>query len=59
MADFDEIAKALRRQRKDLDAAADQTVTRGDETAKVLRKLEELRERAEITNKPAPPPSGR
>jgi hypothetical protein len=52
MDDLDEIAEALRRQRIDLDAAADETATRGDETAKVLEKLEELRRRAEITSKP-------
>jgi len=54
MDDFDAIAEALRRQRRDLDAAADETATRGDETTKVLKKLEELRKRAEITSKPAP-----
>jgi hypothetical protein len=52
MDDLDAIAEALRRQRKDLDAAVDQTFTRGDETANVLKKLEELRERAKLTNKP-------
>jgi hypothetical protein len=54
MDDFDAIAEALRRQRKDLNTAADDNATRGDETAKVLKKLEELRERAELTTKPQP-----
>lgn len=52
MDDFDAIAEALRKQRKDLSAAADQTASRGDETAKVLEKLEELRKRAELTARP-------
>ena len=54
MDDLDAISEALRRQRKDLDTAADETATRGGETAKVLEKLEELRKRAELTNKPVP-----
>jgi hypothetical protein len=54
MDDLDAITEALRRQRKDFDAAADQTATRGDETAKVLKKLEELRKRAELTSNPEP-----
>ncbi len=54
MDDLDAISEALRRQRKDLDMAADETATRGGETAKVLEKLEELRKRAELTSKPAP-----
>ena len=54
MADLDEIAETLRRQRKDLDMAADQTATRGGETSKVLEKLEELRRRAEETSRRTP-----
>ena len=54
MDDFDVIAEALRRQRRDLEVAAEETATRGDETTKVLKKLEELRERAELTSKPSP-----
>jgi hypothetical protein len=54
MDDLDVIAEALRRQRKDFDRAADETATREDETAKVLRKLEELRGRAERTAAKSP-----
>jgi hypothetical protein len=54
MDDLDAISEALRRQRKDFDLAADETAARGDETAKVLQKLEELRKRAELTAKPEP-----
>jgi hypothetical protein len=61
MADLDHITESLRRQRKDLETLFDDTVTRGDETVKVLEKLEELRRRAEQTaTRPetSPPPAG-
>lgn len=54
MDDFDAIAEALRRQRKDLDTEADERASRGDETARVLKKLEELRKRAEVTSNVPP-----
>jgi hypothetical protein len=45
MADFDSIAETLRRHRKDLDDAMEQS-QRG-ETESILQKIEDLRRRAE------------
>ena len=47
MDDFEAITESLRRQRRDLKASLDSTATRRDQTSEVLRKIEELRERAE------------
>lgn len=61
MADLDQITESLRRQRRDLETLLDNTTTRGDETTKVLEKLDELRRRAEqtatLTDSSSKPPS--
>jgi ABC-type transporter Mla subunit MlaD len=58
MAGFDAIAAALRQQRRDLDELAEGTATRSAQTAGLLKKIEELRRRAEETQQrfeaPAP-----
>lgn len=51
MAELDGITETLRRQRKDLDEMAESTSTRSNETAALLEKIEELRLRAEKTNR--------
>ncbi len=51
MAELEGITEALRRQRKDLDEIAESTSTRSIETAALLEKIEELRVRAEKTNR--------
>jgi hypothetical protein len=56
MDELEAIAESLRRSRKDLDTMVDETASRGDETAKVLEKLEELRKRAEQTADIPPDP---
>lgn len=55
MSDLDAITDSLRRQRRDMDTLLDETASRGDETTKVLEKLEELRRRAEQTGRAAVP----
>ncbi|HEX8618226.1 MAG TPA: hypothetical protein VF911_11625 [Thermoanaerobaculia bacterium] len=49
MDELEAITESLRRQRKDLDTLLEETASRGDETAKVIEKLDELRKRAEQT----------
>lgn len=51
MAELEGITETLRRQRKDLDDMAESTSTRSNETAALLEKIEELRLRAEKTNR--------
>lgn len=51
MADLDAIAESLRRQRRDLDEHLDETARSSNETAKLLGKIEELRRRAEETQR--------
>jgi phosphohistidine phosphatase SixA len=51
MAELEGITEALRRQRKDLDDIAESTSTRTTETAALLEKIEELRVRAEKTQR--------
>ena len=47
MAELDVITESLRRQRKDLDDLADETLSRRSETAALLDQIEDLRARAE------------
>jgi hypothetical protein len=47
MAELDVITESLRRQRKDLDDLADETLSRRSETAALLGQIEDLRVRAE------------
>lgn len=57
MADLNGITEMLRRQRRDLDDALEQS--QSGETASILRKIEELRQRAEDSRRafiPAPEP---
>ena len=59
MAELEAIAKALRRQRKDLEELSDSTALSSDETSRLLGKIEELRLRAERTQRlflPTPKP---
>lgn len=51
MAELEGITEILRRQRKDLDEMVESTSTRSTETAALLEKIEELRARAEKTNR--------
>jgi ABC-type transporter Mla subunit MlaD len=51
MAELNAIAKELRRQRRDLDDLLETTSTRSTETAGLLAKIEELRRRAEETQR--------
>lgn len=51
MSDLDAIAETLRQHRKDLDDQSDQTAARSSETARLLDKIEDLRRRAEATNR--------
>ena len=51
MAELEGITEILRRQRKDLDEMVESTSTRSSETAALLEKIEELRARAEKTNR--------
>jgi hypothetical protein len=49
MAELDAITEALRRQRKDLDDLMEQS--QSGETERLLEKIEDLRRRAEETNR--------
>jgi phosphohistidine phosphatase SixA len=49
MTRFDAIAAELRRQRRDIDDLLEDTSVRCEETAGLLKKIEELRRRAEDT----------
>jgi len=51
MAELHRIAEELRRQRRDLDDLLENTSTRSAETAGLLAKIEELRRRAEETQR--------
>lgn len=51
MAELHTIASELRRQRKDLDDLLETTSTRSAQTADLLAKIEELRRRAEETQR--------
>jgi len=51
MAELTAIAAELRRQRRDLDELLDNTSTRSANTANLLAKIEELRLRAEETQR--------
>ena len=51
MAEFHAIAEALRRQRKDLEELSDSTALSSGETSKLIEKIEELRQRAEQTQR--------
>jgi hypothetical protein len=59
MAEFHVIADTLRRQRKDLEELSDSTAMSSSETSRLIEKIEELRRRAEETqrNFPAARPS--
>jgi len=57
MAEFDAITASLRQQRRDLDELAEGTATRCEETAGLLKKIEELRRRAEKTRPKFEPPA--
>lgn len=54
MDELELIAESLRQQRKALDDVAESTSTRTSETAALLEKIEELRVRAERTNREHP-----
>lgn len=54
MAELDGIAASLRRQRQDLDAMMESTAARSVETADLISKIEELRRRAEETQRQQP-----
>ena len=51
MAEFHVIAETLRRQRKDLEELSDSTAASSSETSRLLEKIEELRRRAEETQR--------
>lgn len=51
MAEFHVIAETLRRQRKDLEELSDSTATSSSETSRLIEKIEELRRRAEETQR--------
>ena len=51
MAEFEAIAQALRRQRKDLEELSDSTALSSCETSRLLTKIEELRRRVEDTQR--------
>jgi hypothetical protein len=51
MAELDAIAEALRRQRRDLRDLIDSTSSRRGATAELVDKIEELRRRAEETQR--------
>ena len=54
MAELDGIAASLRRQRQDLDEMIESTAARSVETADLISKIEELRRRAEETQRKQP-----
>jgi hypothetical protein len=58
MAALDAIAAELRRQRKDIDDLLDNTVSRSGETTALLKKIEDLRRRAEETRQRFVAPAG-
>jgi len=47
MANFDEIAASLRRQRKQIDDSLETSSSRGGRTAELVDRIEELRQRVE------------
>ncbi|HEX8151809.1 MAG TPA: hypothetical protein VF698_01730 [Thermoanaerobaculia bacterium] len=51
MARFDELAELLKRQREEMQRDHDETATSQAETTRLLDKIEELRRRAEATNR--------
>jgi hypothetical protein len=51
MAELDHITEALRRQRKDLADSMDETTSRKSETAALLDRIEQLRERSAKTRR--------
>jgi hypothetical protein len=51
MAEFHVIADMLRRQRKDLEELSDSTTLSSNETSRLIEKIEELRRRAEETQR--------
>jgi len=57
-AALDAIAADLRRQRKDLDDLLESTASRSGETTELLKKIEELRRRAEETQRRFSAPAG-
>ena len=56
MAEFHVIADMLRRQRKDLEELSDSTAMSSSETSRLIEKIEELRRRAEETQRIFPAP---
>ena len=56
MAEFHAIADMLRRQRKDLEELSDSTTMSSNETSRLIEKIEELRRRAEDTERNFPAP---
>jgi len=61
MKQFDAITESLRKQRKNVDDELESTSHRSAETASIIAKIEELRARAEVTNRGSrqAPPSAR
>lgn len=57
MAELHGISEALRRQRKDLDEMIESTSARSSQATDLINKIEELRRRAEETQRKAPPAS--
>lgn len=51
MAELDAITEALRRQKRDLEDLIESTSSRGDEAADLVAKIENLRRRAEETQR--------
>ena len=51
MAELENITEALRRQRRDLDEMINSATRGSDETAELLRRIEELRRRSEQTQR--------
>jgi phosphohistidine phosphatase SixA len=56
---FDAIAAGLRRQRKDIDDLLESTASRSGETTALLEKIEDLRRRAEETQRRVAAPPAR
>ena len=51
MADLEEIADMLRRQRRDLEQLMDSTSSRSSQTADLVQKIEDLRRRCDDTRR--------
>lgn len=58
MVALDAIAAELRRQRKDIDDLLESTSSRSAETTELVKKIEELRRRAEETQRRFVAPAG-